>query len=367
MRKIFLSSIFFFSLFLTDSSQTLTELVVPVDVKIVITEISYNPPEHGSDSLEYIELYNNDTVSADLENFHFSDGVQYTFPSYVAGPHSYILVAKSAAAMLNTFGVTALQWTSGALSNSGELIRLKDGDNNTVDSVYYDTSAPWDSLANGKGPSLELCDPDADNEVGTNWRHAIEFQSVNADGDSIWGSPGQGCSYLPVADFEASDTVINTGDSVIFTSTSEGFPNSWNWTFEGGIPGEFSGEFPSPIHYNTQGSYSVTLGVSNSIGQTTLTRDNYITVGTTGISKTGHTPFFLICPNPNDGKFLLILRSCHACQVTVLSLLGQVVYQELMDHEKMTMDLSKNPAGVYFIRITGKTSGIQMTRKILIK
>jgi len=339
----------------------------PLDVKIVITEISYNPPEHGSDSLEYIELYNNDTVSVDMENFHFSDGVQYAFHSYVAEPHSYTLVAKSAAAMLLTFGVTALQWTSGTLSNNGELIRLKDADNITIDSVFFDNSAPWDPLANGNGPSLELCDPDADNADGSNWRHAIEFQSVNADGDSIWGSPGQGCSYLPVANFEADDTVVNTGDFVAFTDSSEGFPASWNWTFAGGIPGEFSGENPPPIQYNSTGIYSVTLEVSNSIGYNTRIRDNYIEVGSTSISKTGHKPLFVIYPNPNEGIFSLILKSCPACQVKVLSLLGKVLDQKIMEQESMTLDLSTNPAGVYFIQVNGLTPDKQLTGKILIK
>ena len=30
-----------------------------VNAQVVITEIMYNPPESGQDSLEYIELYNN--------------------------------------------------------------------------------------------------------------------------------------------------------------------------------------------------------------------------------------------------------------------------------------------------------------------
>lgn len=340
---------------------------VPYNSKIVITEISYNPPEHGTDSLEYIELYNNDSVSVDLENFHFSEGVQYTFPSYIAAPHSYTIVAKSAAAMLNTFGMTTLQWTSGSLSNSGELIRLKDAYNSTVDSVFYGNSAPWDSMANGKGPSLELCDPDADNEDGANWRHAIEFQAVNADGDSIWGSPGQGCSYLPVADFEADDTIINPGNYVTFTDSSSGFPASWNWTFEGGNPGEFSGETPPPILYTSLGTYDVTLQVSNSAGNNTRIRNNYIEVGTTGISSIAQSQSIIIFPNPNEGEFIVKMKSCTDCQVKIVSYLGRVLAEMMMEHESMNMDLSGYPAGVYFVLVTRKTFNKQVTSKILIR
>ena len=37
--------------------------------QIVINEISYNPPESGQDSLEYIELYNLGSNAVDLSDF----------------------------------------------------------------------------------------------------------------------------------------------------------------------------------------------------------------------------------------------------------------------------------------------------------
>ncbi|MDP4281463.1 MAG: lamin tail domain-containing protein, partial [Bacteroidota bacterium] len=52
----------------------------PTNAKIVISEIMYNPPESGQDSLEFIELYNNDTAAINLHNYYFSNGIQYTFP-----------------------------------------------------------------------------------------------------------------------------------------------------------------------------------------------------------------------------------------------------------------------------------------------
>jgi PKD repeat protein len=366
MKKVLSYSVFLLGFSLNGNCQTL-HVQVPSVSKMVITEISYNPPEHGTDSLEYIELYNNDSVPADLENFHFSEGVQYTFHSFVAAPFSYIMVAKNAAAMMSTFGVWALEWTSGSLSNSGELIRLKDGYNITVDSVFYHVSAPWDPMANGLGPSLELCDAGADNAEGANWRHAIEFRAVNTDGDSIWGSPGQGCSYYPVADFNASDTVINEGEFVTFSDSSQGAPDSWLWIFEGGTPAEFSGENPPPVQYNSLGTYSVTLEVSNSIGNDTRIRNNYIEVGSIGIQKGIPRQEMIICPNPNDGWFLLVLKPWSGCEITIFSILGEVVERTVMKRESMPMDLSKHPSGVYFIRLSSKTHDQQLTGKILIR
>jgi len=55
---------------------------------------------------------------------------------------------------MNTFGVDAMQWTGGGLSNSGEDIELRDSFDNVVDSLTYDDVLPWDPLADGNGPSL---------------------------------------------------------------------------------------------------------------------------------------------------------------------------------------------------------------------
>ena len=166
----------------------------PTNAKIVMTEIMYNPPELGTDTLEFIELYNNDVVAWNLEDFYFEQGITYVFPDVSVNPGAYLLVAKNAAAMQHAFGVTALQWTDGSLSNSGEPIVIHDNYGYLVDSVYYGVTPPWDTLANGFGSSLELCNPNLDNTDPLNWRHAIEFQAVNASGDTIWASPLAGCS-----------------------------------------------------------------------------------------------------------------------------------------------------------------------------
>lgn len=173
-----------------------TEPVIP---KIVITEIMYNPPESGTDSLEFIELYNYDTGPVNLKDCSFSDGVTFTFPEYELPEGEYLVVGKDSFALYNTFGIQALEWTSGSLTNSGELILLKDALGQTVDSVWYDDHDPWDPMCAGRGYSLELCDPGSDNALGENWRRAYGFAAVNQEGDSIWAQPGKGCLFPPVA------------------------------------------------------------------------------------------------------------------------------------------------------------------------
>ncbi len=247
---------------------------------LVITEIMYNPPEQGSDSLEFIEIYNNDIEPVNLEGFYFSKGVDFTFPDTSIAPGQYMLIAYDSQAILNTFGVSALQWMSGALSNGGEEIELNDPWGVTQDYVNYDSEEPWPLPCDGQGPSLTLCYPDEDNTLPENWNPSTEFAAVNLAGDTIWATPLAGCQgILPEADFMASETVIAVGASIDFTDLSIGSPTMWDWTFDGGSPGTSDDQHPQNIEYELPGSFTVILKVNNNLGSDTKIVENYITVG----------------------------------------------------------------------------------------
>ena len=247
--------------------------------QLVITEIMYNPPESGDDSLEFIELYNNGADAASLNGLHFSEGVEFTFPDMVLPPNDYIVVAKNSMAMLNTFGINALQWTSGGLSNGGEDIVLLDLVDQIVDSLSYDDQAPWPTAPDGDGSSLTLCNPDFDNSLGENWNASVNFAAVNADGDSIFATPGYACQIQLMASFDVDTTLVQLGDSIHFTDNSTGNPTSWEWIFEGGTPATYSGQNPPAITYNTAGYFDVTLIVSNGPLTDTLYVHNLINAG----------------------------------------------------------------------------------------
>lgn len=174
-----------------DQSDNVFSIILPpLAPKVVINEIMFNPPESGTDSLEYIELYNADIIAHNLQGWSFSKGVVYTFPSYNLEPGSYVVVAIKASAMLNTFGVVALQWTSGGLSNSGEELELKDNSGAVIDNLTFSASAPWPVAANGYGPSLSLKDPLLDNSLVASWAPETVKAAVNAAGIPVYGTPG---------------------------------------------------------------------------------------------------------------------------------------------------------------------------------
>jgi len=82
----------------------------------------------------------------------------------------------------------------------------------------------------------------------------------------------------PTANFTASATTIPVGSSVNFTDLSTGVPTSWSWTFTGGTPSSSTIQNPTGITYNTIGTYTVELTVSNSFGTDTETKTAYINV-----------------------------------------------------------------------------------------
>lgn len=157
---------------------------------IVINEIMYNPPEAGTDSLEYIELYSNANSGVDLLGYAFTLGVEYTFPAITIQPGEYLIVAVDSAAFQRNFNIPALQWTSGALGNGGETLELRDAEGNIVDVVTYDDAGDWPTEPDGSGAALILCDVNADNDVGTNWKAATKATGVFSGDGQLLGSPG---------------------------------------------------------------------------------------------------------------------------------------------------------------------------------
>lgn len=180
--------------------------------QIVITEINYNGPESGSDSTEFIELYNNSANPVDMTGYSFTQGVTYTFPSYTLAAGAYMIVAVDSAVMVDNFGVSSAscrQWTSGGLSNGGEDIALRNASAVQVDSVDYDDNNGWVTEPDGSGPSLELCSVDSNNVVPTVW-----FASTNATGIIANGNEYM---FTPAAANSVSCSVVSAPTHELYT------------------------------------------------------------------------------------------------------------------------------------------------------
>ncbi|MBN2746697.1 MAG: lamin tail domain-containing protein, partial [Bacteroidales bacterium] len=171
---------------------------------LVITEINYNGPEGGTDTTEFIEIYNNDTVAVNMAGFYFVEGVTYTFPQVVIGVGQYFVLAYDSVKVNNFFNIASYKWTSGGLSNGGEDLLLVTSSGDTIDYVNFDDGGSWPSSPDGYGPSLTLCNVNSDNSLAANWSASTTFAGVNAAGDSIFANPGAGCGFVPPP---TSDTI----------------------------------------------------------------------------------------------------------------------------------------------------------------
>ena len=82
---------------------------------------------------------------------------------------------------------------------------------------------------------------------------------------------------LPVANFTADTTIGCAPLEVQFTDMSTGNPTSWSWEFEGGDPATSDLQNPE-VSFNSPGTYTVSLMVSNADGSNMLVQTDYITV-----------------------------------------------------------------------------------------
>jgi len=165
-----------------------------------------------------------------------------------------------------------------------------------------------------------------------------------------------------VAAFEASDTAIELGSQVTYTNLSTGNPISYLWTFEGGTPGTSNLKTPPAITYNTPGSYNVTLRATNSWGQNTLVKTDYIYVGGVGISEASESSV-TIYPNPTK-DVLNIEASATIQEIQILSLVGQVVLNQKVDNKTISVNVSGLKAGVYNIKV--KMNDGTINKKIVV-
>lgn len=126
-------------------------------------------------------------------------------------------------------------------------------------------------------------------DPGTSCSASTTFTYTVTDGNSGGGSTP------PVADFDANNVTICTGETITFSDLSTNSPTSWSWSITGNETLTSTEQNPT-FTFSTSGSYEVSLTVSNSDGSDTETKTDYITVNelptvsfTAGLSATVST------------------------------------------------------------------------------
>lgn len=87
---------------------------------------------------------------------------------------------------------------------------------------------------------------------------------------------------------------------------------------------------------------------------------------TTGIAENNSTVGFTIYPNPNNGKFQLSMENFSfnkSSKVFVLDVLGNIVQENEMSSQNLTIDISSQTKGMYFVKIENE-QGIKVEKII---
>jgi hypothetical protein len=202
--KVLLILFIFIPLFvaLADSIQSLYLPIIfngwPPTSKLVISELLYNPSGKEPD-MEWVEFYNAGIRDLDLSEYKFGDeetigeaeGMLQFPPGAKIAPGQVIIVACSATAFFNRYGVTPdyemresdplvpnmykyTAWAGGIVefNNSGDEVLILDGKDQLIDTMAYGNSTHFFDPTVKKvadGHSLERFPVDMDTDSAADW------------------------------------------------------------------------------------------------------------------------------------------------------------------------------------------------------
>jgi hypothetical protein len=219
---------------------------------LIISEIMFNPPGNdGTNSLEFIEIFNTEPVEKRIDGYHLSGDIDYTFPpDEIIGPRSYLVIARNPAALSSASSVgVALGPYEGDLPNNRGIVQLRNRSDALLLEVNYDTRMPWPIAADGAGHSLFLAKPDHGENSAEAWNSSyikggtpgLHDAETNNPLDSILINEFLAHTDLPLVDyielFNYSTQSVDISGCLLSDS-----PATNKYTVPGGTvlaPGEF--------------------------------------------------------------------------------------------------------------------------------
>jgi len=200
----------------TGSFKAIFEPALSSDVKMIINEINYiSSPE--KDTKDWVELYNAGNTPVNLKNWILSDAgpeFGYVFPNdLIVSPGNYIIVCKDLLAFRAihpTLTASVGDFVFG-LSSGGDDVNLFNSDSVLVDWVNFAVYTPWPMDAVATGASIELVNPEYDNNLGGNWRLSpnggsptsfnAKSQALNTIEETLAQNEGMECFPNPFKDY----------------------------------------------------------------------------------------------------------------------------------------------------------------------
>jgi len=152
--------------------------------------------------------------------------------------------------------------------------------------VSYGVPSSWEWTFEGGDPSTSSQKSPSDILYSDEGVYSVSLTVTNSEGSDtkiITGYITVTEAILSEVDFLADKLIVCTGTEVVFNDLSTNCPNEWEWEF---IPNSIDftngtdqySQNPEVI-FNSTGSFSVTLTVTNEAGSSSLTKEDYIHTG----------------------------------------------------------------------------------------
>ena len=187
-----------------------------VDSVVTFNEVHYNP-DTGS---EWIEIHNQMAINVDLSGWELTGGADFVIPAGTTIPGGgYFIIAKNPAEAIFS-GLSVDGPFDGALSNSGETIRLRSSSGRLMDELDYEDSGQWPIGPDGSGATLSKLNQSFLSDKSSSW----------ASSSQLGGTPGAinfpDASSIPAIPhtFVASDASWRFEDALTAP------PANWNTT-----------------------------------------------------------------------------------------------------------------------------------------
>lgn len=274
-------------------------------------------------------------------------------------------------------GLTNYVWTGGS-GGSGQSITVSEAGNYSVTaltaqgcpaasavvSVTVDNNQTFTLLENGptalcNGEQLILSVPTG--FTGVNWSNSSTSNSITITEPGTFSatatSPG-GCASTsntvivtsgtpPVASFTFEQ--INNFNTV-FTNTSNG-GSTYFWNFGNG---NTSTGQNATFNFNIEGTYTVSLIVTNACGSDTVTQQ--IAIIKLSINQLANQINLNVFPNPSQGEMIVNadLPGSEIIKIQVVNTLGQTVMSEIWNYfpgSNYLLDINKMAAGNYVLML----------------
>jgi len=223
-------------------------------------------------------------------------------------------------------------------------------------SNYFDADFNMDSLSLGQQLSFVK---------GILYYSFSNYKLLPRDKDDI---AGYNSRYIPMADFTSDITSGNTPVTVKFTDKTSNSPYSltYKWTFQGGTP-ETSTDMNPTVIYNTAGTFSVKLKVSNMDGEDSITKSNYIS--SVGFKEFEHINGMIIYPNPVANEINVSGNSKiqDLMNINIYDISGKLVItnqKSINGNFNLKIDVSDLEKGLYIIHFVSG-NGSKATSKFI--